>query len=801
MDRRLDNIQVQAKNIDEIPETYKLELQMFLLNVVKSISCDIIAIREIRRKKEYCKSKLIERGGESDWRKGKFVYAVSAIIAFVHDIDEYLKSACELRENICLTVASLNGRGYVAGETINIHETPLFVDIQRQKENLTNAEESTRLMKQRSNEWFEYRKRAKVTGSSLFTAIGGDGLKRQKDHFDKVMCGIAEKDPTLEQKKAIEHGVVNEINGVATLVGKVLPVVEPDLTFCEEGCVAIQTADNDCFMIVSPDGSLREDSDISTTKVGVEIKCPYYRIHNQFPVRYLLQCLSQIEVLNVNYLLFVSWTAEETVVFRVKRDCQLFQEAMKIAFAMYGHDKVNKPTKLSEEQKKLKERLTEISKQVEFVGTFSSLVHSSSTTLYSQPIISIWDVKAILHKVKAEAEAFYELNRERATEAVVFLVSDLDRSWDKENVKWSPVAWFPKGYSLTTGTMRSIAEDVHDRCYEQTIHIPCSSFDGQWHGIVVRTKTGQPLTKLQLQKDVWKNVIDMSKSEIISTIKQINRQPMWSFKINPVSAIAENNVTIHVIEAEYQKKCPKFRPHSNEVSTNETVEEKCKPKFTLADSVPDEVMESENANTQVLNMTVITEPEEVEAFLANINAEEWTEQLLEVQSEEQKDEIDEQIEVGERQQDTTNNQAVPSCSISLSNNSESRQSMLTSHDFSCILALLKTTQYCNKRQKWDDLKLIEFEKLFQTYAGLQSFLDVELRTIARYLKKSKGVQINESNTKKSKIKTICNYLKIECPALETNRKVIRRAVKSLSETALAVIAKKLTKHELSVWYA
>ncbi|KAH3771648.1 hypothetical protein DPMN_172974 [Dreissena polymorpha] len=51
------------------------------------------------------------------------------------------------------------------------------------------------------------RKRVKVTGSSLFTAIGGDGLKRLKDHFDK-----AEKDPTLEQKKAMEHGVVNEIN-------------------------------------------------------------------------------------------------------------------------------------------------------------------------------------------------------------------------------------------------------------------------------------------------------------------------------------------------------------------------------------------------------------------------------------------------------------------------------------------------------------------------------------------------------------------------------------------------------------
>lgn len=64
------------------------------------------------------------------------------------------------------------------------------------------------------------------------------------------------------------------------------------------------------------------------------------------------------------------------------------------------------------------------------------------------------------------------------------------------------VAWFPKGYSLTTGNMRSIAEEVHDRSHENGFHVPCSSFDGQWHGIVVRSKESKPLTKLQLQKNV-----------------------------------------------------------------------------------------------------------------------------------------------------------------------------------------------------------------------------------------------------------------------------------------------------------
>jgi hypothetical protein len=43
-------------------------------------------------------------------------------------------------------------------------------------------------------------------------------LKRQRQHFDKVACRIPEPEPSIEQKRALEHGTNNEINGVATLV-------------------------------------------------------------------------------------------------------------------------------------------------------------------------------------------------------------------------------------------------------------------------------------------------------------------------------------------------------------------------------------------------------------------------------------------------------------------------------------------------------------------------------------------------------------------------------------------------------
>ena len=44
-------------------------------------------------------------GRKADWKKGRYVYAVSAIIAFIHDIDEYLKEAYELNEDLNRVIA------------------------------------------------------------------------------------------------------------------------------------------------------------------------------------------------------------------------------------------------------------------------------------------------------------------------------------------------------------------------------------------------------------------------------------------------------------------------------------------------------------------------------------------------------------------------------------------------------------------------------------------------------------------------------------------------------------------------
>ena len=106
---------------------------------------------------------------------------------------------------------------------------------------------------------------------------------------------------------------------------------------------------------------------------------------------------------------------------------------------------------------------------------------------------------------KVSIHVLFELRRERATEAIVFLVADLNRSWAKDAIRCAPVCWF-------------------------TIHIPCQLFDGQWHGLVTRTIEGRPLTAYQLQKNVWKEVEQMKKPVLVAEFKKINRDFKWTSK-------------------------------------------------------------------------------------------------------------------------------------------------------------------------------------------------------------------------------------------------------------------------------
>ena len=108
--------------------------------------------------------------------------------------------------------------------------------------------------------------------------------------------------------------------------------------------------------------------------MGTELKCPYYKAQTCFPPRYLLQCLAEIEVLNVESLIYLSWTSEESVVFQVQRDTNLFQRAMKYIVMLYDGEHTKKPTKLPPDLQEFKTDLFQKCQSVKLVGTFQSLI-------------------------------------------------------------------------------------------------------------------------------------------------------------------------------------------------------------------------------------------------------------------------------------------------------------------------------------------------------------------------------------------------------------------------------------------
>ena len=772
------------------------EKQKDIVNVLKPtlsiISQDIIDVRDLKRKKEYAKGKLIERGGETNWRESKFVYAISGIIAFLHDVEEYSKNALGVLEEICRCISYLNHARYVTGSTVNLSTNKYYVEISDDEKSM-----STRNIKQRSDEWFMIRQQAKVTGSTLFRAIGLESLQKMKDHFDTVICGVPERTPPVEVENAMKHGTLNEPNAVGTIVGKVIPVMHPELIFFEEGCVEIQNQNDKTFMVVSPDGSLRQNSRFDSTQVGIELKCPYFKPQTCFPQRYLLQCLAEIEVLNVESLIYLSWTSTESLVFQVERDTEFFQRALKYALMLYDGEHLKKPTKLPTDLQDFRKDLIQKCQSVKLVGIFPSLrVDNTCPDTDTKEMISVEEIQALCNRINDVHESCYNIKRVKASEAMVFLCCDLDRGWEKNSIKSAPVCWFPKGYSLQTDTLRKVAEEVHSTCQNARIHVPAQSFDGQWHTIAVRSIDGRPLTILQLQKDVWKEAERMQKSMIIKEMRKLNRTVYSKFQNGKI--ICSNGDQLLPVLPPKEKECLEKNKEIEENNNSQTV--------TLSDAVPEQILESQEVSNNVLALCRLDLDGEAEAFSCNINENEWASVIADESYETISEELDKELqtqnmEEGDQQSVEIEPEAQTANEDSIqSHETEVTKHKLTSKDAQNILSMLQTDSVTNRKGIWDSKTAND---LLEAFRNLLSLRDVDLRIIVRYVKRTLGIKVRESNPKQIKVNELLKYLDLEqadSAGKKKSSKSKKRClkIKSLEELAADVLSKHVSKHQLNV---
>ena len=410
-------------------------------------------------------------------------------------------------------------------------------------EEIENVLQLMPVIQQRSKAWFAVRKLASITGSTFHRAVGLESLKKQQSHFDTVYNNKTQQDPDSETQKRLQHGQINEINAVATLVSKVLPVYFPDMNFYEEGCYALELI-NGGYTIVSPDGSLRQSSNKSNV-IGIEIKCPYpdktftTPIHYKLPTYYVPQVLCEMAALNAEQLLFVSYSEQSTSVLKVEFDPELMNKLLSLASELYPKVNASYPGKLHPDVKDLRKELKtfaeeKVSKfcEVKSVKAIQCghkydqhLEYHRSHSVEQQAVnskLEMSGLETLLHKCTDCVKTAYDLCRVKATEVLVFLASNMDRIHKPEVPHAMPIAYAMKGYSMKTEVMRSMIEQVLHECYTRGLYVPVISFDGQWYNIAIRDRHGKPLTMLQLQKDVYSEAKVESKQALLARLYQSN---------------------------------------------------------------------------------------------------------------------------------------------------------------------------------------------------------------------------------------------------------------------------------------
>ena len=236
-------------------------------------------------------------------------------MSFLHqnsaECETVLKSGMDSQRYLLESMVRIQG-GKVTEDNVILSEMPNCFQLLRPEDisSFVNLQEmsNSQYIKQRTVEWEVLRSTARVTGSTMNSALGLDTLNRQKQHHYEFVCGHGKyiSDPLL--KKRLQHGSENEVNIIATLMSLILPsYLPPCFAYFEVGPVVLQH--ENLKIVVSGDGILRCTNGATCTHftdhgdriVALEFKSPYPTSENpnvtvyETPTRYVPQILLEMK--------------------------------------------------------------------------------------------------------------------------------------------------------------------------------------------------------------------------------------------------------------------------------------------------------------------------------------------------------------------------------------------------------------------------------------------------------------------------------------------------------------------------
>jgi hypothetical protein len=226
-------------------------MKTFLIVSKRLKECKELALRQ-----KLGLEKFKTMGGER-WKESKYVYVISALQASIFQIRDLIRDAVGVITDVFHFLAYMSNSmcDYVIDRPVdqsyegNLHVlNPMYES--------HGSVVDPRYIKQRTDLWHAIRGQVKVFGSTLYSAIGLRGLIEQKNHNIQVIQDL-HIDIAEEVRERMIHGTKHDIDAIATIVAKVLPVYFPNKVFVEEGCYVIPGDNYNILGVLSPDGSIR----------------------------------------------------------------------------------------------------------------------------------------------------------------------------------------------------------------------------------------------------------------------------------------------------------------------------------------------------------------------------------------------------------------------------------------------------------------------------------------------------------------------------------------------------------------
>ena len=243
-------------------------------------------------------------------------------------------------------------------------------------------------------------------------------------------------------------------------------------------------------------------------------------VHYYMPKYSVTQVVAKMAAMGTDNLWFCSWNEKSMIARVIEFDETLWLKLLMTVKSVYHCGNIKIPKSVPGEIKVLQNDIVELCEhKVKLMCEMPSFtLHARSTGPDFVDFPVLWG-----NAVRA-LRTTYQLCRRKASEILVWLLSDTDRLWKVEVPHALPVSWAMKGYRMPMNIMRKMMDGILNECAKKNIHVACTSFEGAFFPLVTGSACGEPLTILQLSLDLWKDLCSNSRDQVVQLLGTVKLQ-------------------------------------------------------------------------------------------------------------------------------------------------------------------------------------------------------------------------------------------------------------------------------------